>query len=292
MNDSTESPNLNLWEQPGWRSRLLIFIQIVVSSLYLQWIFLRYIRLRLRFFVRGRAFGWIHFKPESFQDESARRFARAVAEGRVSTALHLASALPAGVNTIAPDGVTALLLAINHLDKRMVRALLEAGANPNGAQELAPLALAISLKKLSLAQILLESGADPNGRMQSKSALCLAAFSGNLQAAELLLQYHADPDLGDEFNAPPAFEAALKQNWRFVLRMLNSGASLWTVDTHGITLGYWAHKSRINPAGLEGHAHAQVVSRLKAAEFPWPPPSPKEVARLRDQGQWPPTQMQ
>ncbi len=230
----------------------------------------------------------IYFTPNSFVDPRARRFAEAVAQGRVEEAMRLAKALPAGVDTMAPDGVTALLIAVNHLDLPMIAALLQAGANPNGGAGRAPIALAVRAPDLAMAQMLLSAGADPNGRMDSKPALSGPAVIGDQKEAALLLQFHANPNLGDDLGSTPIMEAAAAQQWRFVLFMLEHGASPWASTTPGVTLATYASLSRINPASVEGKAWLQVIERLKAAGFPWPPPSPKEVVALRAEKKWPP----
>ncbi|MGC8517623.1 MAG: ankyrin repeat domain-containing protein [Steroidobacteraceae bacterium] len=230
----------------------------------------------------------IYFSPHSFVDAPARRFAEAVARGQVHEAMRLAKGLANGVDTTAPDGVTALLIAVNHIDLPMISALLQAGANPNGGQGRAPIALAVSAPDLAMARMLLSAGADPNGRMDSKPALSVTALRGDQRAAALLLQFHADPNLGDGLDSTPAMEAAAAQHWHFVLFMLDHGASPWVSTTAGVTLATYASLSRINAASNEGKAWLQVIDRLKAAAVPWPPPLPKEVVKLRASGRWPP----
>ena len=237
---------------------------------------------------RERTMNEIYFRPSSFTDSNAQRFAAAVAAGNVHDALYLAKALPDGVDTAAPDGVTALLIAVNHLDLRMIEALLKEGANPNGAPGRAPLALAVRAPDLKMAKILLAAGADPNGRMDSKTALMQASRTGNEAATSLLLQFHSNVNLGDSLGSTAVMEAAAAQHWRLVLFLLGHGASPWASTEPGVTLGNYAWLSRINPASAEGKAWLQVIQWLKGKGYPWPPPTPKEVLKLRAEGQWPP----
>jgi ankyrin repeat protein len=108
--------------------------------------------------------------------------------------------------------------------------------------------------------------------------------------AKLLLQYHANVNEPDSIGATAVETGADADNFRMVLTLLNHGASIWATDNSGGTMAQSAFLSRLAPNNPEGQALAQVITRLKDAGYPWPPPNPKQVRALRAEGKWPPPQ--
>ncbi len=234
----------------------------------------------------------IYFKPDSFTDPAARRFAELVVKGDITGALRASKAVDDGVSAIAPDGVTALLIAVNQENRAMVEALLRAGADPNGGPTRAPLAQAISAGDLSIARLLLQARADPNGCMGEESALNNAAMMGKQDAIALLLEFHAQVNQADGNRRFALLTAAATRNWSTVVYLLDHGASLWVTEELGITLATWCEPDRPTDDSPQGRLRQQVIDRLKAAGFPWPPPTRQEVQALRLEGKWPPAGVQ
>ena len=230
------------------------------------------------------------FSPDAFTDVAARRFAEAVVAGDTRTALLAGQAAPGGVNAVGRDGETALLLAVDRLDEPMVAALLRAGANPNGGPDRAPLHEAVKAYDFSILRRLLGAGADPNGRLGGEPALYEAALIGATEAARLLLDAGARVDGPNSIGRTPAMVAAAADHWRMVGFLVDRGASIWVAVGAGSTIASFAARSALRPDSEEGQACAAVVTRLRSAGYPWPPPSPTEIRALRDSGKWPPTQ--
>ncbi len=234
--------------------------------------------------------GGIIIDLDQFAAGPDRQFAQAVADDDLSTALTLAKSLTHGLETVSSDGTTALLIATVQLNLRMVKGLLQAGANPNGAPGSAPIYYAIMATDLTVARTLLDAGADPNGISNHEPALYKAALIGNIDAAKLLLQYHANIDEPDSIGVSAVECAASADNFRMVLMLLNHGASIWATDNIGMNVAQFAFRSRLVPTSPEYPALTQVITRLKEAGYPWPPPNPKQVRALRAEGKWPPPQ--
>lgn len=225
--------------------------------------------------------------PEQFGDPAARRFAEAVAAGDVRVALEAATEAPGGVNSVGADGVTGLLMAVERRDHAMVRALLQAGAAPNGAPQRAPLHKAVGTGDAAMVTLLLQAGADPDATMGSESALHNAARMGDVALVRALINAGASIDHADEIGGTPILAAASTDHWQAVLVLLEQGADLWR-DLNGITVADLAVDSRIQPNNPDGQALPILVARIKAAGYPWPPPSVAAVRALKREGQWPP----
>lgn len=227
------------------------------------------------------------FFPDRFSDPAARRFAEAIAAGKVDAALAAARDAPGGVNTVGRDGVTGLMMAVERHDQAMAQALLKAGANPNGAPGLAPLHTAAGIHDLPMVKLLLAAGADPNATLDDQTPLYVAGLMGDVPVAQALLDAGADISKADELGNTPLLTAAGTDHWRTVAFLLDHGASFWA-DAGGMTVADFATASRILPNNPDGEALPQVIGRLKAAGYPWPPPNVAQVRALKAEGKWPP----
>lgn len=228
------------------------------------------------------------FLPDSFDDPAARQFIEAVADGDTRTVLRLLQRDQALVNIAGHDGETALLVATERRNLKMVSTLLKAGAHPDGAPDRAPLTIAVGFPDLSIAKILISGGADPNGKMSSQPALYRLALIGSADGVALLLSAGARVDEPDDFDTPPSFAAAGAENWRIVRMLLDHGASLSKANKGGFTIGIYAHRSRMNKASPDGAACQEILARWRDAGLPWPPPHPIDVRAWVGRGDWPP----
>ncbi len=108
-------------------------------------------------------------------------------------------------DAVAHDGYSPLGLASFFKRRDVVKVLLERGAKPSVPsrdQGFTPLHSAVATDAgdaiHEIVRLLLEAGADPNAKTRDGGTpLHSAAFTGDLEAAELLLAYGADPAVTD-----------------------------------------------------------------------------------------------
>jgi ankyrin repeat protein len=116
---------------------------------------------------------------------------------------------PENVNTLAPDGFSALSLACYFRQFSVARYLLEQGAavelaaaNP---MQIRPIHAAAAARDVAIVQLLLEHGADPNARQQQGyGPLHSAAQNGQHDLVELLIAAGADPSAAADDGKTPA----------------------------------------------------------------------------------------
>lgn len=112
-----------------------------------------------------------------------------------------------GANPNHPSryGLTPLESAIVHGDAVLTGWLLSCGANPNKVGWLgdSPLSLAVIQGKPRIVGLLCRAGADPSGRTRASSylgpPLATAVATGDVESAQILLDYGADPDQPDSY---------------------------------------------------------------------------------------------
>lgn len=227
--------------------------------------------------------------PESaFADPDIREAANFLLTGQTALAIAAARRSHAGVNALGEKGDTLLLVAIEKNDLAAVRALLESGANPNFPEKRAPLAVAVDKAGLPVIQALLAARANPESKAGSEPALWRAALNGRPDVVHFLASAGAGIDQPNSQNETPLIAAVQADQYRMALVLLDLGASPFATSDEGYTAGYWITRSVIPAHGVEGQARAQVVERMRAAGFPWPPPSPAEVMNAKALHAWPP----
>jgi ankyrin repeat protein len=225
-----------------------------------------------------------------FAAKSEREFAHSVARGDVRDALARAAHLPNGVNTVGTDGETALFIAVKRADLVMVRALLSAGADPDGDASLSPLAAAVQNRDLRIARVLLRAGASPDGRIGDETALIRAALIGKQEAVDLLVSAGANLHLSNSVGVTATLFAASADHWTVVLHLLRAGADPLDTQKSGVTLAHYANHARNFETRHDRASFEIVKDLLRQAGLPAIPPSPAEVRRMRDIGEWPPAQ--
>ena len=232
-----------------------------------------------------------------FPDPVAQHFFSLIILGDMEAAFAEAPQVPGGINAVGKNGLTPLMAAARYQDLPTVKALLKAGANPNGAPCRVPLNSMSGSevwewpRSLVIASALIDAGADPNGLPGCQPPLVSAAIVGNRKATELLLKAGAKIDQPDTDGETAATTAMLMGEGRLVLYLLDHGASLWSASKFGITIaGEVNSDGRVRPR--ERAINGEIVARLKAAHYPWPPPSRAEVEKLMKAGKWPPKEAQ
>ena len=133
----------------------------------------------------------------------------AAAFGRVERLRALLVEDPSTAQARAPDGFTALHLAVFGRQGDAARALLEQGADVEALSEgsiahVRPLGTAAFVRSPALVRLLLDAGADPNGRAGDGSTpLHTTAASGDLELVELLVERGADPTIANDDGTLP-----------------------------------------------------------------------------------------
>jgi ankyrin repeat protein len=130
----------------------------------------------------------------SLREAAAARLAAAVEAGRVEEALRLIDA-GAPPNARTRSGVPVLAWAANESENRVVAALLAHGADPALRDPKAYTALTLAARSGNLvgAQMLLDAGADVNDRASWHPALLVASRECDFEMVSLLLGRGADP---------------------------------------------------------------------------------------------------
>jgi ankyrin repeat protein len=134
----------------------------------------------------------------------------------------------ADVDATQPDGMTALLWAVQRRDLAMANLLLDAGAdyqlaNRTGAK---PLYLAAVNGDAAMIARLLEAGEDANAVLtaEGETVLMLTSHTGNPEAVKLLLARGADPDV-QQFRGQTALMWAAAEGHAAVVEALLAGGA-------------------------------------------------------------------
>lgn len=226
---------------------------------------------------------------EAFPDPVVHAAAQGIADKDFAAQLSAAAA-DGKLDYVGPDGDTLLLVAVMANNRDAVQMLLKLGANPDVPLARAPLGVAASVASFEIVEALVNAGADVNGRVESEPAIWRAALSNRRDVVQLLVQRGAAIDAANDDGETPAIAAAQAGHFTMAGTLVASGASLFAVPSSGMTLGFWAHRSRLSSDSDEGRARDRLVQALKDRGHPWPPPGPDEVLAMKAVGQWPPRQ--
>ncbi len=183
----------------------------------------------------------------------------------------LRAALESGVdvNTVAPDGATALHWAAHAGQAELLSLLLEAGAdvtlsNPYGVTAAA---LATENGNANILRLLLDAGADVHPSQGSEALLMTAARNGDPDVVRLLLERGADPNRRDPARGQtPLMWAAANNNAAAIRHLLAFGADVNIRTDNPSRVGdrpfVYAPPTGFSPllfAVREGHREATVV---------------------------------
>ena len=213
----------------------------------------------------------------------------AVRDGDVEAARRLLDADPALAGVSDGRDLDLLTLAISRDDRPMVRLLLDRGAPPDGPKGEVPLSLALRAREPWHAQALLQAGATPDPiREDGFWPLDEAIALNSLGAVRLLLDQGADVNRADRTGGVPLESAVAMQNYRIAELLLERGADPWAVGVNGDTIAA-AVAAPVRPGEPEeAQARERVLTRLQAAGWRMPPPSPQAVRAEVMAGRWPP----
>ena len=136
----------------------------------------------------------------------------------------------ADVNSVQPDGATALHWAAYHDDSDTAAILLKSGAEPNVANDFGatPLWLACANGSLELVDQLLASGADPTAALpKGETILMTASRTGVVGVVKRLLSRGAEVNAREDTRGQTALMWAVAQrNYQVVQALIDAGANL------------------------------------------------------------------
>jgi len=146
-----------------------------------------------------------------------------IKDGRSDDAVAAISAPGVDVNSVEPDGSTAIHWAAYNNNIELVRELLAAGAHADVTNRFgsSPLTEAVKLGNVELVRALLDAGADPDSPNQdNQTALMLASNIGSLEIAEMLIDKGADVNAMENFRGQTALMWAAAENHPDVAELL------------------------------------------------------------------------
>lgn len=145
------------------------------------------------------------------------------------------------------DGWTVAMHAVKLNEPKIFRLLGQYKANFNivNKDHMSALAMAVFDNKANAAVAMLDNNANPNLAMGTAkyNALMLAVKKGNLQMAQTLLQYKADPNAKNAGGLTPLMIAAFGDQEMIVSLLLKSGANQKLKDAEGRTALMLAQES-------------------------------------------------
>ena len=130
---------------------------------------------------------------------------------------------PVSAETAAPDGTTALHLAVRQNDLGAVDALITRGADVKATTRygVTPMSLAAINGNAAILRMLLDAGADPNTATPGgETALMTAARTGSIEAVTLLLDRGANVNAKDTVRAQTALMWAVIENHPDIVKLL------------------------------------------------------------------------
>jgi ankyrin repeat protein len=192
----------------------------------------------------------------------------------------------ADVNTASPTGETVLMIAARSGHPDAVKVLLDHGANVNAkesTEQETALMYAAAENHAEVVRLLAEHGAEMNTRSRAMdpkaprprypqsvglrpvtgglTPLLFAARQGSVEAARMLVDQKADPNLGDPNGNTPMIVAIMNGNFDVAVALLEKGA---------------------NPNGVDGSGRTPLFAAVDMHKLEWlfSRPTPKTSGRL------------
>jgi ankyrin repeat protein len=156
---------------------------------------------------------------------------RAVCDGKIEWVRTLLKFPTVNVNTVAPDGETALCCAVHLRDVSVFQMLLERGADVNSvdAQGWSVLAFVTWKNRPDMMKRLLQhGGVNPNTKVREDlSALHMACSLDATETIQILLRFPGiDVNIASTSGRTPLHVAAQHQNYEAVKMLLDAGAAV------------------------------------------------------------------
>ena len=112
----------------------------------------------------------------------------------------------------------------------------------------------------------------------------------NSAEVERLLAEGADPNAPDYRGEVPILLAAATDQFQVIELLLEANVDIFATNSLGYNVGIYTSTSHVDPTSIEGLAQQRVIKKLTDRGFPWPPPFPDEVLKMKEENNWPPTQ--
>lgn len=167
---------------------------------------------------------------QTFRDDKVAALTKAAVAGDEKKVALLASQ-GVNVNTVAENGATPLVWALNARNHQGVEALLKAGADPNLLSEktgMSPMNFVPMGDDVELLRLLLKYGGNPNHPGQGdigERPLSKAASQGRLENMKLLLDTGADINAHDKYNDSAAIHTLSLAEFEATAFLLERGFS-------------------------------------------------------------------
>lgn len=196
----------------------------------------------------------------------------------------------------APSGQYGDLLtfAVAACNPEMVHVLLELGMPADGVQRGEALGLALLSDSPDMAEIILRAGASPDPQKQGGKNVMheLLAF-GAAGGIQTLIRHKADLQYVDSFGNDHLDTALAMEQFAIAEMLVKAGAKLWRINGAGALSAWTLHKPPVlEPGKSDLAARERMIIQAKAADLPWPPPSPATVRDMVLKKTWPTAEMQ
>lgn len=166
----------------------------------------------------------MHSKPEETIAEAGSALRRAAITGNVETLRQLVdSGVP--VDTVDPNGWTALMLAAKYGNAETVHYLVKSGAEVNRRNKLNGTALHSAAQRghAEVVRFLLNEGANVNERYDN-GATPLITAAAHLEVLQVLVAAGADLNMADNWGNTALFYATMLRTTKCALFLLDKGA--------------------------------------------------------------------
>lgn len=177
----------------------------------------------------------------------------------------------ADVDASDPNTLNALAHASERGLPQAIVALLDAGANPDGFDRSGRTALMRALEEgqVDTARTLLSRGADPDATDADGACALLRLTRGPVEPTlvDMLLEFHADPNLKDREGRTPLLECTARGDLETMDKLLRRGAVAWHADRDGLTPLMEAARAGRIPFEAE-HLEAMVTRLVQARAEP------------------------